>query len=234
MVHGKQLAEIQHIFTKRLRAASTRRCWLGPPWLNPLTQTAIEWNLTLHSWQHRLEANGVSSSPESLELSPTWHSFNPRAGFTVMPGPGRRHGFLQPGYFLAQGRGHSVAGSQHSSFQTSCHRIFPNETSPFLHSLALAALTSSHSQPLPFFLSTAPLHLLREFLYRVTSATFQDTMLPSCSPLPPLIRSLILSFPSCRLLSSLPLSFLPTPSFFFHRCFWSLRNGQGVYQRLPW
>lgn len=64
----------------------------------------------------------------------------------------------------AEGTAAASPRPQHSSFQTFFHRIFPNETSPFLYSLALTALTSSHFQPLPFFLNMSFLpHALHFF-----------------------------------------------------------------------
>ena len=100
-----------------------------------------------------------------------------------------------------------VPGLQRSGFQTFCHRIFPDETSPFLCSLALTALTSSHFQPLPFFLNTSFLpHALRYFTVS----------------LHPPFRTLIHLFP----LSSHSLFFiLPSPPSLYsllHKCFWSI------------
>ena len=160
--------------------------------------------------------NQVSLSPESWVLSPTWHSFNHRSGVTVVPAPGQRPGSLHSRCLSAWNTGAQlwpVPSLQHSSFQTFCHRIFPNETSPLpvqlgsghleLLSLSTTSFLSQHELP-----STGP-----EFLHHVTSPTFQDTNLPSSSPLLSL-----LSF-SYSFFFTLPSPPLP---FFFPKCFESI------------
>lgn len=150
MVHQVQLAKIkgvQHYLQQKVLARSSLA---QPP--HP--------NIPLEELNIRFLAAQTRSKPglfESRVLSLAWHSISRRPGLHSQPSSGQRRGSLQSGCLSAQVRGAHwwpVPSLQHSSFQTSCHRIFPNETSPFLYSLALATWTS-HFQPLPFFLNTS-------------------------------------------------------------------------------
>lgn len=107
----------------------------------------------LDSWQCRLETNQVCLSPECRDLSPTWHSFTHSSELHSQPRVGWGHDPLQSGCLSAQVRGARLWPVP--SFQTFRHRTLPNKTSPFLYSLALVILTSSHFQPLPFLLNTS-------------------------------------------------------------------------------
>lgn len=138
-----------------------------------------------------------------------------------MPAPGQRRGSLHSRCLSARNKGAQlwlVPSLQHSSFQTFCHRIFPNETSPLpvqlgsghleLLSLSTTSFLSQHELP-----STCP-----EFLHHVTSPTFQDT-----NYLPPLLSSL----PSHSLVLSFSPYLLPSLSS-FPNVLRAFTNGLGI------
>lgn len=160
MAHEVQFLSIKGVQGSLQQKVLARSSSAQPPQPNiPLQEPSVRFLAA--------QAGSKSSLFESRVLSPTWHSFSHRPGLHSQPSSAQRHGSLQSGCLSAQVMGAHrwpVPSLQHSSFQTSCHRIFPNETSPFLCSLALATLTSSHFQPLPFFLNTSfPLQALSFF-----------------------------------------------------------------------
>lgn len=186
---------------------------------SPLTQPPHS-NCSLEKPNSRLLAAQAGSKSDLLGsrvqvLSPTWNSLPPRSELHRRAQFSQRYGSLHSGCLSAQVKENlwPVPRSSRAA-PDNLPQNAPNETSPFLYSLAPAVLTSPHFQPLLSFPIPVSLYmpcLPSASLHSVASPVFQETNLPFSYPLLCLLAP-ILSFFLYFILPSPPLppSFPPS------------------------